>query len=132
MALTATIALNQSSCTIGHPVMATVTVSNSAASPVTIDSIAPRVTFTGDPVIEDASSVAIGPCIVISSNQTIPALGSAAFNFQLSAQAPSTKVDDTGTGTYDVTCVIYSSAAASNIAPASAALLTVHPVLPLF
>lgn len=130
MALTATITINQSSCTIGHPIMATVNVANSLASPVNINSIAPKVKFTGDPIAEDASSVAIGPCIVISSNQTIPALGSANFNFQLCAQAPSTKVDDTGTGTYDVTCIVYSDA--SNVAPASPALLTVHPVLPLF
>lgn len=129
--LSATISLNRSSVQIETPVMATVTVANSAITAINVVAIQPQAVFTGDSVVEDASSMSIGPCITITSNQSVPASGSTTFNFPVTFHAPSTKVDDTGSGTYSVTCTIYSDDA-EVLQPASAATITVHPVLPLF
>ena len=132
MALTATISLTQSTTTIHEPNMAAVTVSNSGGSPISINTITPNIVFTGDAVTEDATSwsyheVLLGTLFPSS----VPAGGSTIFNFPFVIHAPSTGVTGTGSGTYSVSCTIY-GADGSVTTPASAATVTVNPVLPLF
>lgn len=131
MALTATIALSQSSVTIHEPTFAVITVSNSGGSAVNMASISPLVKFTGNSQILDASSYGAPHELLINpANQSVPAGGSTTFSYELCVHAPSTGVTDTGTGTYDVGAQCY-GADGSSFAP-TAATLTVHPVLPIF
>lgn len=129
--LSATISLNRSSVQIESPITATVSVTNAGVAAINVTTIQPLAYFTGDAITEDASSRAIGPCITITANQSVPASGSTTFSFPVTFHAPSTKVDDSGSGTYSVTCTIYSDEP-DVFAPASPATVTVHPVLPLF
>lgn len=131
MAITASVSLSQSTVTIHEPLQVAVTVSNSGGAPVTMNTITPRVIFTGDGVTEDASSISthevlLGPLF----NSVVPAGGSTIFNFPLVVHAPSTGVLGTGTGTYSVNCIIYG--ADGSVTTPTAATLTVNPVLPIF
>lgn len=131
MAITATIALNPTSgVQIEAPVTATVTVSNSGGSPVNVNEIVPRINFTGDTGPENQCSVSAQRALINPANQVVPAGGSTKYNFQVKFHGPSTKVDDSGSGTYDVSCDVAASDG-SNTTP-TAATITVHPVLPIF
>ncbi len=131
MALTATIALSQSSVSIHEPTQAILTVSNSGGSAINMAQITPLYKFTGNSIILDASSFGSTNSVQINpANQSVPAGGSTIYTWELVGHAPSTKVDDSGTGTYDISAQCY-GADGSSFAP-TAATLTVHPVLPLF
>lgn len=129
--LSATITLNSSSCTVGQSVQAIVAVSNSATTPVSILEIKPSCIFTGDSAAKDGSSFAASVVPLAQGFPTVvPASGSQNFVFSLTPYAPSHKQDDSGAGTYDVSCLI-SGNNGDKVSP-SAATLTVHPVLPVF
>ena len=131
MALSATIAVTYSSTTIHEPNTAVLTVSNSGGSAVNMAQITPRINFTGDSAPEDASSYGCTNSVLINpANQVVPAGGSTTYSFQFTIHAPSTKVDDSGSGTYDVGAQCY-GADGSSFAP-TPTTVTVHPVLPLF
>lgn len=131
MALTATITLSSASCTVGQSVQCKVHVSNSAATPVTVLEIKPTCIFTGDTAARDGSSFTASPVPLSQGfNAVVAASSSADFFFSLSPYSPSVKSDNTGSGTYDVSCLV-SDNTGSKISP-TAATLTVHPVVPLF
>ena len=126
MALTASITLNASTVQAGQPARAVLTISNSDIIPVTIATLRPTVIQTGDPITEDASSVAkaVMPLLQAFNNQ-VPASGSADFPFSFNCQTPSTSTSNPS-GTYDVSCQI-EAADGQNLSP-TAATITVTPV----
>lgn len=134
MALTASISLDKSSATVGQSINAAVVVSNSGPSNVNILEIIPTCIFTGNPIPVDGSSALLGKVPLGSAiSPVVPAGGSATFLFSVVVNSPSTGSQDTGTGTYSISCNIIPSDSNGNaFSPASAATVTVHPVLPLF
>lgn len=131
MALSSTLTLSAASCTTGQAIRAKVTVSNSVATAVTIQSIVPSAIFTGNTAPVDKSSVSFGDIPLSQGfNNIIPASSSADFFFDVVPYAPTTKNDDSGSGTYSVSCVVNANDSSSH--SPTAATLTVHPVLPLF
>ncbi len=131
MAITASIALNSASITVGQVLNATLTVSNSSNAAVNVNQILPKVNQTGNPVPMDGSSVAYGDVPLSQGfNNVIPASGSANFLISYSIYSPSTGSSDAGSGTYDVGALVLSNDG-SAISP-TPATVTVHPVLPLF
>lgn len=147
MAMTATIALNPTTIvaqgsTQGGPGSAvTVTVSNSAGVPVNVLGIRPIVYDHG--TTQSAESVNTDRCVVSPSNQSVPATGSATFNFnvmpfQLAAALdgyPGSWPSGTPPGAppqtnvtqdqYDVTCEIL--CADGTVIYPTVAVLTVNP-----
>lgn len=109
MAMTASITLNPSSATVGKPVSAILTISNSGAAAVNVINISPLVYPTsGSPATSTASAVSVGdlplgPNTIIS----VPASGSLSFTFVCSFFAPS------GSSTYSVGANCYTSDGAS-------------------
>lgn len=87
MALTAVVTLPLSTVQVEQKCNAVVTVSNSGGSPVGITDMLPTARETGDPVSEDASSVAISR-ITPGINNMVPAGGSAVFNFGFNVHGP--------------------------------------------
>jgi len=135
MAITASISLSSASITVGQVLNAVLTVSNSAAVPVTVIQILPRINFTGNPVPMDGSSVAYGDVPLGQGfNNIIPASGSANFLLSYSIYQPSTGLNsnDYGAlaGTYDVGALVISNDR-SQVSP-TVQTVTVNPVLPLF
>ena len=134
MALTASISLDRASATVGQSINATVVVSNSGGSNVNILEIDPTCIFTGNSQPRDGSSALLGKVPLGSAvNPVVPAGGSATFKFSVVINSPSTGSQDLGSGTYSVSCnIIPSDSNGNSFTPASAATVTVHPVLPLF
>lgn len=131
MALTSVLTLSSASCTTGQAITAKVVVSNSAATAVTLQSIRPNLIFTGNSLPLDGSSVSFGDIPLSQGfNNIVPASSSANFFFDVVPYAPSTKNDDSGSGTYSVSCVVNANDGSSH--SPSAATVTVHPVLPIF
>jgi len=112
MALSATIALSQAGTVIStvpreQKFRATVTVSNSGGSPISLDEITPSAKNTSQAFADQMASAALGTCRIDSSNP-VPAGGSAIYVFDVSIHAPSNPSISTHTPTtYDVDCVIY-------------------------
>lgn len=130
-ALTATIALSSASCTVGQQVQVKVSVTNPNAYDVNLKEIKPTCIFTGDTAPLDGSSFYAANVVLGGAlNQTVPASGSADFFFSLCPYVPSTGPQDTGSGTYDVSCLI--STFGNDQTTPTPETLTVHPVLPLF
>lgn len=130
-ALSSSIAISSSSITVGQVLNATLTVSNSSGTDINIMQILPKVNFTGNPVPMDGSSVAYGNIPLSQGfNNVVPAGGSAKFLFSYSIYAPSLKPDDSGSGTYDVGCLILANDG-EQLSP-TPATVTVAPVLPIF
>ena len=122
MALSATIALSQAGTAVStvpreQKFRATVTVSNSSGSPITLDQIVPRAKNTSQLFKDQATSVALGKCMV-DSNNPVPASGSAIYVFDICFHAPS------NTGTYNVTCFVYGN---GEIVEPTPATITVTP-----
>lgn len=129
--LSASITLASASVSTGQVLNAVLTVSNSSGAPVTIIQILPKANFTGNPIPTDGSSVAYGQIPLGQGiNNSIPASGSATFPLSYSLYAPSVKEDDSGTGTYDIGCLVVGNNG-EQISP-TPATVTVHPVLPVF
>lgn len=102
MALTATMTVDDSTVLINQPVNATVTVTSTESSAVTIQGIKPYVIFTGATAPMPAScaigSINLGP----NSDATIAASGTATFPFQVVFFAGSKGLYNEGSGTYDL------------------------------
>lgn len=131
MAISATISLSSATVTVGQVVQCSITVSNSVATPVIINSIVPSCIFTGNTLALDGSSHSFGDIPLSQGfNNTVPASGSAVFMVPLSIYSPSTGLQGTGSGTYSVSCVVNSNDQQS-VSP-TAATITVNPVLPIF
>jgi hypothetical protein len=130
-ALTAVVTLSSASCTTGQAVQVKVAVTNPNAYPVTVTEIKPTMIFTGDSPAEDGASFSAQNVPLSQGfDPVVPASSSSNFFFSLSPHAPSKHQDDSGSGTYDVSCKI-SSNLQDQISP-TASPLTVHPVLPVF
>jgi hypothetical protein len=102
MALTAVLTIDDSTVLINQPVNATVTITSTESSAVTIESVKPYAIFTGATAPMPASvaygSVNLGP----NSAATIAASGTGAFPFQVVFFAGSKGLYNTGSGTYDL------------------------------
>jgi|SRR5271165_6273475 len=82
MAMTATISLSPSTVQINQPIMATLTVSNSGASAVSILNIAPTAVQTGNSMATDETPFAAGQSIPGGSALpvSVPPSGNLVFN----------------------------------------------------
>lgn len=116
MAMTATIALSNSTTVTGRPVTAILTITNSGTPPVTVNSINPYVQPTSQSAYESNQGIALpsinfGP----SSNSTVNGSnGTLIITWPIVFHGPSTMTAtnqylNTGTGTFDVGATIYSS-----------------------
>lgn len=128
MAITATIALSKSTVQINQPLQAVVTISNSGASDVNVQAVTPLIKMTGssDPTPYNTAVAAGQPDLGPGVNVTVPASGSLAVSFPLTAFAPTTGPLGAGSGSYDVLCEIQTSDG-SETRP-TAATLTVNPL----
>lgn len=126
--MTATIVLSTANSKINQPVSATLTISNSGLTDVTVLSVTPLMRFTGstDPTTYNTGvalgQVALGP----GQNVTVPASGTLKMAFGVDAFAPSTGPMGAGSGTYDVLAEIRTSDG-STFRP-TAATLEVDPL----
>jgi len=128
MALTATIEVNPSTVLINQQASATLTVSNSGGGAIDLLSVTPTAVFTGTAVPAQAS-VGLGSVPLSSGFVTsVPAGGDLVLSFSCVFFSPSTGIDGTGSGTYDIGAVIL--AADGSIFSPSADTVTVDP-LPL-
>lgn len=125
MALSATISLSPSGpLIVEQQVTATVTVSNSGGSNVSILEIDPVIKFTGNSQAKDGSSVGAGKCFI--SNPVVLAGGSSTFLFSLVFHEPSINFGGSA-GTYDVSCNII-PIGTTTFSPTSPATMQVNPV----
>lgn len=129
MALSASIALSQAGSAIStvprdQKFRATVTVSNSGGSAITLSEIRGRVKNTAELFKDQMASAAIGECL-IDSNNPVPAGGSAIYVFDLAFHAPN-PVDNLtkASNTYNVTCFVYGN---GEIVQPTAATINVTP-----
>lgn len=125
MAMTATISLLPTTVLINQPVNATITVSNSGGSAVTVTSIQLNSEFTGGSI--QANGVAFGvPNLGPAAATSVAASGSTVFPVSLVFFAPSTGPIGAGTGTFSVGAVIQSSD--GSVFSPTAATVTVNPI----
>lgn len=109
MAMTATISCAPDPVQIGQKVVATITVSNSSGSSVSVTGINLYANYTGDN-LQPHVSVAYGkPNLLPGATVAVAASGSTIFPVDLTFFAPSTGLLSTGVGTYDVGAQITSS-----------------------
>lgn len=109
MAMTATISCAPDPVQIGQKVTATITVSNSGSSSVTVQGIRLYANYTGDSLAPHVS-VAYGTAnLSAGATTSVAASGSTIFPVDLTFFAPSTGLLSTGSGTYDVGAQINSS-----------------------
>lgn len=117
MALSASIALSIAGVAVSsvpreQKVRATVTVSNSGASPVVLDQIKPTIDSTALTPSTEAPSAAMGDCRV-DSNNPVPALGSAIYVFDFTPHVSSLS------STFDISCLIYGNGEVVKPTPAT-------------
>ena len=109
MAMTATISCSPSAVQINQQVTATITVSNSGSSAVTVQGIRLHAIYHGA-TEPNPAAVGYGTAnLSAGATTSVAASGSTVFPVNLVFFAPSTGVDSTGSGTYDVTAYIQSS-----------------------
>lgn len=109
MAMTATISVSPSAVLINQKVTASITVSNSGASAVTVQGIKLISYLTGGSTAPH-TSVAYGqPNLSAGATTSVAASGSTVFPVDLTFFAPSTGILSDGDGTYDVTAYIQTS-----------------------
>lgn len=109
MAMSATISVSPDPVLVNQTCTATITVSNSGASAVTVQSIQLHAYLTGasEPT---HLPVAYGqPNLLPGATTSVDASGSTVFPVNLTFFAPSTGILSAGSGTFDVTAYIKSS-----------------------
>lgn len=101
--MTATIALSSATCKINQQVMATLTISNSGGSAVSVTGIQPNVLFTGA-LSSDPAACALGaPAFSPGFSVSVPASGSLKFTFGV------VPFISTGSGTFSIGAICNSS-----------------------
>lgn len=129
MAMSATIALTESTVLINQTVHAVATISNSGGSDVLVISFQPQAQLTGSPIPEYNAGLAVSsPAIGAGQNVTVPAGGSLKLACQYIFFSPSTGPIGAGSNTYDCGALIQTNDG-SIFAP-TPATVTVNP-LPL-
>lgn len=103
MAMTASIALSSATSVKNQQVLATLTISNSAGSAVTVTGIRPTALFTGAPS-NDPAACALGmPVFSPGFSVSVPASGSLKFTFGVVGFI------STGTGTFSIGAICNSN-----------------------
>jgi len=125
MAMTATISLSPSTVQINQQINATITVSNSGGSAVNVTSIQMQSKFTGGSQ-ENVGCAFGSPNLGPAAATSVAASGSTVFPVPLVFFAPSTGPIGTGSGTFDVGCIIQSSD--GSVFSPTAATVTVNPI----
>ena len=106
MAMSATISVSPSAVQINQKVTATITVSNSGSSAVTVEGIRLYANYTGGSSAPH-TSVAYGqPNLSAGATVSVAASGSTVFPVDLVFFAPSTGLLSDGSGTFDVSAQI--------------------------
>lgn len=109
MAMTATISCSPSTVQIGQKITATITVSNSGSSAVTVTGIQLYANYTGDSLAPHTSVSYGQPNLSAGATTSVAASGSQVFPVDLTFFAPSTGLLSAGSGTFDVGAQIQSS-----------------------
>jgi hypothetical protein len=109
MAITATISCAPDPVQINQKVTATITVSNSGSSAVTVQGIRLSAQYTGDSAAPHTSVSYGSPNLSAGATTSVAASGSTVFPVDLTFFAPSTGLLSAGVGTYDVTAFIQTS-----------------------
>jgi hypothetical protein len=115
MAISATIALSVAQVAVSsvpreQKVRATVTVSNSGGSDVSLSEIVPSIKHTSQAFADQMTSAALGTCRI---DKDVPAGGSEVYVFDLVVHAPVLS------GTYDISCLIYGNSQVVKPTPAT-------------
>lgn len=103
MAMSATIALSSATCKINQQVLATVTVSNSGGSDVTVTGIRPTILFTNAPTNDPAAAAVGAPAISSGFPVIVPASGTLKVTFGVVPFISS------GTGTFSIGAICTSN-----------------------
>lgn len=124
MALSATLATPLTTVPAEYQVQCHITVSNSAAYPVTVKQIRPQIKSTPISFLEDKSSYAAA--LPGSSGQIIPAGGSMQFLMQVVFHGSNRggTYDTPNSATYDMGCIIYGAdGSVSSVTPIAMTVL---------